>query len=288
VKVLVTGAGGQVGRALRALAPAGAQVSSFTHQDLDIGDAHAVGRAVREHAPQVIVNAAAYTAVDRAESEPQLAQRVNATGAGILAVAAYECGARLVHISTDYVFDGNACTPYMPQAPTQPRGVYGRSKLAGEQSVLAALPARAIVLRTAWIYAAQGRNFVHTMLRLMQANGAVRVVADQLGSPTAAASVAEAIWRLLAHPEISGVHHWTDAGTASWYDFAVAIAEEGATLGLITRPVTVTPIRTADYPTPAQRPAYSVLDCSSLAGLGIPPVHWRARLRGVLGQIRNG
>ena len=288
MKVLVTGAGGQVGRALRELAPAGAQVSAFTHADLDIADAQAVARAMHEHEPQVIVNAAAYTAVDRAESEPQLAERVNGTGAGTLAAAARECGARLVHISTDYVFDGRACAPYTPQAPALPLGAYGRTKLAGEQAVLTELPGRALILRTAWIYAAQGHNFVHTMLRLMQANGAVRVVADQLGSPTAAGSLAEVIWSLLVHPEISGVHHWTDAGTASWYDFAVAIAEEGTALGLITRPVTVTPIRTADYPTPAQRPAYSVLDCGSLAGLNIPPVHWRARLRGVLGQIRNG
>jgi dTDP-4-dehydrorhamnose reductase len=286
--VLITGAGGQVGRALRELAPPNVRVSALTHADLDVADTQAVARAIREHQPQVIVNAAAYTAVDRAESEPELAQRVNATGAGTLAAAARESGARLVHISTDYVFDGAATIPYSPQAQTRPLGCYGRSKLAGEQAVLTTLPERALILRTAWVYAAQGRNFVHTMLRLMQASGAVRVVADQLGSPTTAGSIAAAIWRLTASPQICGVHHWTDAGVASWYDFAVAIAEEGAALRLFTRPVTVIPIRTADYPTPAPRPAYSVLDCGSLAPLNLPSVHWRVRLRGVLEQIRNG
>jgi dTDP-4-dehydrorhamnose reductase len=288
VRVLICGAGGQVGGALSALAPTGMHLSPFTHAELDIADAQAVARTVRACEPQVIVNAAAYTAVDRAEGEPQLAQRVNGTGPGTLAAAARECGARLVHISTDYVFDGTACRPYAPESPTRPLGVYGHSKLAGEQAVLATDPAHAVILRTAWIYAAQGRNFVHTMLRVMQANGAVRVVADQVGSPTTAGSVAEAIWSLIAQPQISGVHHWTDAGVASWYDFAVAIAEEGSALGLITRAVTVTPIRTEDYPTPAQRPAYSVLDCRSLAALKLTPVHWRVRLRGVLEQIRDG
>jgi dTDP-4-dehydrorhamnose reductase len=270
---------------MSAAAPAGAHVTSLTRAELDIADAAAVAGALQAHRPEVVVNAAAYTAVDRAESEPELAQRINGDGPGTLAAAARAAGARLVHLSTDYVFDGRTCTPYRPHAATGPLGVYGRSKLAGEQAVLPASAGHAVILRTAWVYAAHGRNFVNTMLRLMQANGAVRVVADQVGTPTWAGSVAQAIWGLISHPEVSGVHHWTDTGVASWYDFAMAIAEEGTALGLITRPVTVTPITTAQYPTPAQRPAYSLLDRSSLDMLHLPAVHWRVRLRGVLAEV---
>jgi dTDP-4-dehydrorhamnose reductase len=166
--------------------------------------------------------------------------------------------------------------------------VYGRTKLAGEQAVLEILPERSVIVRTAWVYAAEGSNFVRTMLRVMNASGAVRVVADQVGTPTAAASLAETLWKIASEPRITGIHHWTDAGVASWYDFAVAIAEEGAALNLVPPTVTVTPIATADYPTPARRPAYSVLDKSSLAGYGLVPAHWRRRLRTVLGEMKSG
>ncbi len=217
-----------------------------------------------------------------------MARRVNAEGPGNLAAAAAEAGARLIHISTDFVFDGAASKPYRPDAATSPLSVYGTTKLAGERAVLEALPGAAVVLRSSWVYAATGNNFVRTMLRVMNANGSVRVISDQVGTPTAARSLAEALWRIVAQPEITGIHHWTDAGVASWYDFAVAIAEEGARLGLVSDTVTVTPITTADYPTPARRPSYSVLDKTSLASFGLVPVHWRKRLRGVLGEIKNG
>jgi dTDP-4-dehydrorhamnose reductase len=288
VKVLITGAGGQVGRALAQSAPVGVEILGCSHEELDIGQGDIVLRTVREHVPAVIVNSAAYTAVDRAESEPELARRSNSDGPRHLAMAAFETGARLIHISTDFVFDGTASVPYRPDAPTNPLSVYGATKRAGEQEVLNVLPHRSVILRTAWVYAAQGRNFVHTMLRVLKASGSARVVADQIGTPTAAQSVALAIWRVIQTPELCGVHHWTDAGVASWYDFAVAIAEEGAQLGLLPHSVSVTPITTAEYPTPAHRPAYSVLDRSSLAALAIPQVHWRARLRGVLSEIGNG
>jgi dTDP-4-dehydrorhamnose reductase len=150
------------------------------------------------------------------------------------------------------------------------------------------LPGRAVVVRTAWVYAAEGNNFVRTMLRIMNAKGSVRVVADQVGTPTAARSLAETLWKIVAKPEIHGIHHWTDAGVASWYDFAVAIAEEGAELGLVPGNVVVTPIATVDYPTPARRPPYSVLDKTSLTSIGFPPVHWRKHLRDVLGAMKRG
>ena len=286
-KVLITGAGGQVGRALLAAVPDNFTAIACARADLDIGAAEAVRDCVRQHRPQVIINAAAYTAVDKAESEPDAAQRINTAGPGHLAAAAREYGARLLHISTDFVFDGAAAVPYRPDAATHPLGVYGRTKRDGERAVLDALPDEATIVRTAWVYAATGANFVRTMLRIMRANGAVRVVADQVGTPTAARSVAEALWTIAGNPEIRGVHHWTDAGVASWYDFAVAIAEEGADLGMLSPAVDVTPITTADYPTPARRPAYSVLDKRSLAHYGLSPVHWRKRLRAVLKEISS-
>ncbi len=258
-----------------------------THADLDVSAGDAVRDFVGQHRPAVIINAAAYTAVDKAEAEAEAAQRINAEGPGHLAAAARECGARLIHISTDFVFDGAASVPYRPDAATHPLSVYGRSKRDGEQAVLAALPDHSTIVRTAWVYGASGANFVRTMLRVMRANGAVRVVADQVGTPTDARSLAEVLWQIAANAEIRSIHHWTDAGVASWYDFAVAIAEEGAQLGLLPPEVTVTPIATADYPTPAHRPTYSVLDKRSLAPYGLSPVHWRKRLRGVLKEISS-
>ncbi len=288
MKVLITGANGQVGRALAAATPVGLELAQLSHGELDIGDPREVTQAIRHHTPHIIINAAAYTAVDRAEAEPELARRVNADGPRHLAGAAKDCGARLIHLSTDYVFDGNACVPYAPGAATNPLNVYGHTKLAGEKAVLEILPQRSVILRTAWIYAAEGRNFVNTMLRVMRANGSVRVVADQFGTPTAAASVAAAIWRIITTSEIGGVHHWTDAGVASWYDLAVAIAEEAAALGLVSQDIAVVPITTREYPTPARRPPFGVLDQTSLQALELAPVHWRKRLRHVLAEIKNG
>jgi dTDP-4-dehydrorhamnose reductase len=271
-RVVVTGAGGQVGRALLAAAPAGLDIVAFGHKDLDITDA----AAVKGLSADVIINAAAYTAVDKAESDREVARAINVDGVRNLAAT----GARLIQISTDFVFDGQTSTPYKPDSEPKPLSVYGATKRGGEL-----LARKGVVLRTAWVYAADGNNFVRTMLRVMKANGAVRVVADQVGTPTSARSLAEVLWKITANPEISGIHHWTDAGVASWYDFAVAIAEEGALLGLVSPDVKVTPIATHEYPTPARRPAYSVLDKSSLTSKGFKQQHWRQELRAVLKEI---
>ena len=287
MKILITGAGGQIARALLASAPDGMVLIPLSHRELDIADEHAIENSVRDHAPDVIINGAAYTAVDRAETEHDAAMRINAHGPRHLASAALKYGARLLHISTDFVFDGTSSRPYRPDSPTNPLNAYGLTKRAGEELVLQTLPEKSIVLRTAWIYAADGNNFLRTMLRLMAANRAVRVVADQIGTPTAAHSVAAVLWKLVDRPDVRGVHHWTDAGVASWYDFAVAIAEDAAERGLLPAAVTVTPITTEEYPTPARRPSYSVLDKRSLDQLGIVPAHWRTNLRAVLGEIRN-
>jgi dTDP-4-dehydrorhamnose reductase len=287
MKVLITGARGQVGQAVGKAAPAHAELIALAHADLDIGDAGAVEDQVSAAKPDVIVNAAAYTAVDRAENEPDAARRVNAEGPANLARAAAAIGARLIHLSTDFVFDGAASRPYQPGDPTNPLNVYGVTKLAGETAVRTALPA-AVILRTAWVYDAKNRNFLLTMLRLMRERGTVRVVADQFGTPTAAHSIAEAIWEIIARPAITGVQHWTDTGVASWFDFAVAIAEEAAAAGMGDAPASVIPIGTVDFPTPATRPRFSVLDkTATYAALELTPRHWRQNLRQVIGEIPN-
>jgi dTDP-4-dehydrorhamnose reductase len=287
-RVLVTGAGGQLGRALVASAPPGVEVVAANHAELDVGAADAVAAYVARVAPQVVINAAGYTAVDAAESDADGALRVNGAGVRHLARALRErSGARLVQVSTDYVFDGRASSPYAPEAEPAPLGAYGASKLAGERAASEELGARAAIVRSAWIYSAVGRNFFLTMLRLLEQRGEVAVVADQVGTPTSAGSLATALWRCAVLP-VSGVLHWTDAGVASWYDFAVAIAEEAAAKGLVRRDVVVRPIATVDYPTAARRPAYSVLDKrSATASLGIEPRHWRVELRAVIAEYAD-
>lgn len=286
MSVLIVGAAGQVGRALVASAPSDASLIALARADLDVTNEAAVSACIDRHRPELIVNAAAYTAVDRAESEPEAARRVNAEAVRYLAAAAVRTAARLVHVSTDFVFDGQSGTPYGPESETNPLNVYGQTKLAGERAAREILPERSVILRTAWVYAPYGTNFLLTMLRQMEANGTARVVADQIGTPTAASSVARAIWALHARPDIRGIQHWTDAGAASWYDFAVAIAEEACALGMLPSGVTVRPIAAKEYPRPARRPSFSVLDVAGLPkAIGLEPVHWRANLRSVLREI---
>jgi dTDP-4-dehydrorhamnose reductase len=285
MKVLIVGGKGQLGRGLAATAPAEADIVSHDIDTLDIGDAAALRACVSEVKPAILFNAAAYTAVDKAESEEALALVVNGTAVGTLAEAARSVGARFVHVSTDFVFDGTSGIPYRPDAAPNPVSAYGRTKLAGEQ---AAGP-DALVVRTAWVYAPTGGNFVRTMLRLMSERPEVRVVADQIGTPTYAPDLARALW-MLAGRGVTGIHHYTDAGAASWYDFAVAIQEEALAIGLLDTAVPVIPIATSDYPTPARRPHYSVLDkTSAYAALGGPAPHWRSNLRMMLREIaQNG
>jgi dTDP-4-dehydrorhamnose reductase len=284
MRALVAGAAGQLGRALQASVPAGVELLAPDERDFDIMDQERVASVVREARPQLVLNAAAYTQVDRAETEPELAEAVNGAAAGTLAAAAAAAGARLVHISTDFVFDGQSALPYPPNATPNPLGVYGATKLSGERQVLARHPAP-LILRTAWVYAAAGNNFVRTMLRLMRERDEVRVVADQIGTPTHAEGLARAIWALDA-AGCTGLHHWTDAGVASWYDFAVAIHDEALAIGLLKRAVPVVPIRTSDYPTPARRPAMSVLDKGSSWAVTGPAAHWRAELKLALAAMK--
>lgn len=284
MKVLVTGAGGQLGRALMAAVPDGCEVIGAGSGELDISDNAAVRSFVTRARPEIIINAAAYTAVDRAESEPERAAAVNDTGVANLVAAATVVGAQVVHVSTDFVFDGAASQPYRPDAPTAPLGVYGATKLAGEGH----LRPEDLCVRTAWVYAATGQNFVRTMLRLMTEREELGVVADQIGAPTSANDLCMAVWTgaLGAH---RGIWHFTGSGVASWYDFAVAIRDEGIRIGLLDDSAArVKPIATADYPTPAKRPAYSVLDTTqAAAAIGSPAPYWRHSLISVLEQVRT-
>jgi dTDP-4-dehydrorhamnose reductase len=276
-----------LGRELCSTAPAAVELGALEHGALDVCHEAAVARAVADFQPDVILNAAAFTAVDRAEQESDAAFAINATGAENIARAAAGCGAWLAHVSTDFVFDGHAFRPYPPDAETAPLGVYGASKLAGEQAVRQQAGDHWFIVRTSWLYGAHGHNFVKTMLRLMAERDLVGVVADQVGGPTWTRPLAEAIWRA-AERRVTGLHHWSDAGVASWYDLAVAVQEEAWALGLLDRRVPVRGIATEDYPTPARRPHYSVLDSSALRqAIDITPAHWRESLRGMLQQVKE-
>lgn len=277
MKAVVFGSGGQVGKALLATCPAGVSAIGLSRAEVDIADRESVAAAIASHAPDVVINAAAYTAVDKAETEHDAAFLINTVAAGHVAEETAKAGARVVHISTDFVFDGQSSSPYTPDAPIAPLGVYGASKAEGEQRVRAAAP-DALIVRTAWIYAAGTANFVATMLRLMASGNPVRVVADQVGTPTHATSLARALWTMVA-AKAAGTHHYTDAGVASWYDLAVATGELAHSHGLLPTRPEIIPIRTSDYPTPAVRPAYSVLDKTSAWAIpGVVSRHWRDEL----------
>ncbi len=285
---MVVGGKGQLGHELSRMAPNTWRLVSLDLPEFDLTSTDSVRSALATHAPALVINAAAYTAVDRAESEPDRAALVNEHGAGLLARAADSAGARMIHVSTDFVFDGSLGRPYAPEDEPHPLGVYGATKLAGERLVRQHTRDQALVLRTAWLYGSQGANFVRTMLRLLAGDTQLRVVADQVGTPTWARSLAKAIWTAAARPNLRGVHHWTDAGVASWYDFAVAVREEAITLGLMTSAQEIDPVTTADFPTAARRPAYSVLAKErTWAALELRPPHWRVNLRLALEEMRE-
>lgn len=257
-----------------------------SRRDLDVTDAASVFAAVAEVRPDWIVNGAAYTAVDRAEFEPELAKLVNDTAVGHMATAADHHRCRLLHISTDFVFDGTSNRAYLVGDRPSPQSVYAATKLGGEGQALAR--GDSVIVRTAWVYASTGRNFVLTMLRLMREREEIRVVADQIGTPTWAGGIAQALWSLMDVSAAAGIYHWTDLGLGTWYDFAVAIQEEALARGLLSRSVPVIPISTKDYPTPAQRPAFSVLNTDSTRALAkIPGRHWRHNLRTMLDELRT-
>lgn len=281
MKVALLGKNGQLGWELLRTCPPATEVFAWSSAELDLCDPAAIESSLQAVGPAVVVNAAAYTAVDQAEQDKATAFAVNVEGARQVARIAKALHAYLVHVSTDFVFDGRKTIPYRPDDRPAPLGVYGASKRQGEEWVLSEHPGAAI-LRTSWLYSVHGRNFVKTMLKLMDSRDSLRVVADQVGSPTWARGLAEVIWRMVATKPV-GIFHWSDDGMASWYDFAVAIQTEAIALGLLDRKIPILPVTTAEYPTPARRPAYSVLDKSALqAALGVTPESWRLMLNRML------
>jgi dTDP-4-dehydrorhamnose reductase len=287
MKVLVTGAHGQLGHdVVSALHRAGTVPIAPAREELDFMRPESIARTIEAYRPDWIINCAAWTQVDRAESEADTAFAVNRDAAGSLAEAASRAGSRLLHMSTDFVFNGRQSRPYIETDVPDPLGVYGRSKLAGEQAVAAALPG-AIILRTAWVYGVHGHNFVKTMLRLATQGKAPRVVDDQFGSPTWSADIAAVILQLVA-ANASGLFHYTSAGRTSWHGFAEAILDEAAAAGFELKTTAVEPIPTAAWPAAAARPACSVLDTGKiehLLALAIPD--WRDSLANMLKELRT-
>ncbi|EDL49311.1 dTDP-4-dehydrorhamnose reductase [Erythrobacter sp. SD-21] len=282
MRVLLTGATGQVGKALRHSVPDNIELYPFDRTQLDIANETMVRRIVDRVRPQVILNAAAYTHVDGAEEEPDLAAAVNTQAVELLVKAASAIDAKLVHVSTDFVFDGEAGRPYRTADKTRPKNVYGETKRAGER----ALRSSDLLVRTAWVYDNSGRNFLTTMLRLFRERDKVSVVCDQIGTPTTASDLSSALWRLI-EANVGGTQHFTNSGVASWYDFAVAIAEEARVAGLLDHAVDIVPIPSSAYPTLAKRPHFSVLDCHETYRLiGVPASHWHAALRAALKEIK--
>jgi len=283
--VLIVGAGGQLGRALQETASRDVTIVAAGRELLDVTDHSAVTKLIAKTEPDIIINASAYNAVDKAEAEPEIARAVNAAAVETLARSAAEIGARFVHVSTDFVFDGTKGSAYRPEDLPAPLSVYGLTKWEGERFAAAMAPG-SLIVRTSWVYATEGKNFVHTMLRAM-AKSDVRVVTDQIGTPTFAPALARALWSLIRQ-KAEGIYHYSDCGVASWYDFAVAIQEEARVIGLLQSSLQIIPIVSDEWPAPARRPKFSVLDkTKTWKALGATAPHWRVNLREMLHMVKH-
>lgn len=291
-RILVTGAAGMTGSEVCEQATAaGWMVQPLSSADADITDARMLADVTRKFRPDVVVNAAAYTAVDRAESEADVAMAVNCEGARNVARVATAAGAPVIHISTDYVFNGEGRSPYAPDAKTDPIGVYGKTKLAGEAAVREENPNHVIV-RTSWVFSHRGSNFVRTMLRLGAERDELRVVEDQIGRPTSATDLASALLivaqAIAENPGLAGVYHFANVGETSWFGFAQGIFDQARALGERHTP-RIVPIPTSEFPTAARRPAYSVLDTTTFSErFGVEPRHWQSAVRDTVAlSLRN-
>jgi dTDP-4-dehydrorhamnose reductase len=290
--VLLFGADGQLGHALQAELPQLGSLIALTLADVDIGNAKALQAVIRHHAPRYIVNAAAYTAVDKAEQEPDLAQAINATAPGIMATEAMALGATLVHYSTDYVFNGRSPSPYKESDATDPLSVYGRSKRDGDEAVMAQAGAF-FIFRSSWVVGAHGGNFLKTMLRLAQERDSLSVVADQHGVPTSAAWMAQVTRETLQKPHhaaLSGLYHLSNAGQTTWHGYAQYVLQQAQRMGwrLKVQPEAIKAIATTDYPLPASRPANSMLDTTLVQQrLGVSIAHWQSGVDEVLAALKT-
>lgn len=287
MKILITGAAGQLGQELQGSIPKGIKLIALNRSQLDISDSQQVNDCINEAQADWVINAAAYTAVDRAEQDKTQAYLINYEGAKNIALSCHKSGAKMLQISTDFVFDGTQRQPYQTSTKTNPLSIYGASKLKGEEAVMEQLDDQYCILRTSWLYSVYGNNFVKTMVKLMQNKPELNIVSDQTGSPTWAKGLAQTIWQLIIK-ETTGIHHWSDSGMASWYDFANAIYEESMNIGLINNQCHIKPIQTEQYPVDATRPQYSVLDkTKTMAKLGIEPEPWRSALHKMLIDLKS-
>jgi dTDP-4-dehydrorhamnose reductase len=284
VKVLVTGGGGQLARALAATVPSGVQLRSVSRAECDITELSLVEQVIGTFRPDVVINAAAFTAVDEAEKNEELAFRVNAIGAENVAKCAERVEAQIIHISTDYVFDGRRSTPYPPEAPTNPINVYGASKLQGEKLVSAA-NSRATIIRAGWLYSLSGKNFVVSILAALHGSRRVSVVSDETGCPTSAHEFAGALWKT-AGANLRGVHHWANRGVATRYELAQEIRQIAQQQGLLRGGAELRPVTAAEYARTAKRPSFSALDSTELAqALALSPSSWQEGLRDEMARI---
>jgi len=285
-KVLILGKGGQLATELVQMCPSQVELCVWGPEDWDFLEPDRLEDLLCGLSPEVVINAAAYTAVDKAESEQDLAMAVNGTAVEALAKACKKCECRLLHVSTDFVFDGQATQPYRPDDKENPLGVYGLTKLQGDRALLKNLPDLGIVVRTSWLYSIHGKNFVKTMLSLMEQKDSLRVVSDQRGCPTWAKGLAEVLWKMAMVSTPAGIYHWCDGGITSWYEFARAIQEEGFALGLLKKEIPIQAIAAKEYPTPARRPSFSALDCAKTVEVtGLEQKPWRPCLASMLGDL---
>lgn len=288
MKILLTGANGQLGQELQRTKPTVMDLFAVTHQELDITQPDQVHAMVATLRPDCIINVSAYTAVDDAEKYQDLAFAVNVSGAEHLAQAAYIHNARMIYLSTDYVFDGSKNAGYLPQDLPNPLNYYGMSKWYGEKKVQETLAERSLIIRTSWVYSCYGKNFVKTMLEYLAEREKISMVVDQIGSPTWAKSLAQVIWNIVGKKSLSGIYHWSDDGAISKFDFLVAIQEEALNLQLIKKPITISPINSVDFPVPAKRPLHAILDkTKTYQDFQIQSLHWRVALRNMLTELKN-
>ena len=289
MNVIIFGARGQLGQCLADIVSSGICAEFLSREDCDLLQPNSIKRTLDKKNPDFIINAAAYTDVDRAESEAEVAHRVNGKAVGAIAEWVSYNRARLIHLSTDFVFDGKSQRPYQINDKMNPLGAYGASKEAGEKQVKELAPKATMVIRTSWVYSEYGSNFVKTMLRLMRERKSLSVVDDQRGSPTYAGSLARIIWTIINMNYFQpGIFHWTDNGTITWYQFACAIQAEATKLGLLNRSIPIKPIKTDEYPTSAKRPAYSALDTGKLEQLTSQKAgDWQLNLNYVLNRLKD-